>query len=207
MMKQFLIVVVVLAVISCQGQSQHKKDIAVGGPCEGCEATVEHGMARLSAIDTVPGFEENSPKIKITGTVYHNDGKTPAEGVILYFHQTDRRGIYPPAEGNTWARRHGKHRAWLQTGKDGKYTFYTFRPASYPNRAAAEHIHIYIKEPGKTPYYIDDYYFEDDPLLTDRVRASLRNRGGSGIVEIVGDGEIGLVERDLILGKNISNYQ
>ena len=197
------VLLLVMLTTACRGQD--KPLIAVGGPCEGCEATVQYGDTRLMATDTIPGYRDMEPKIKLTGTVYQEDGTTPAEGVILYFHQTNRDGIYPPPKGSTgWARRHGKHRAWLKTGVDGKYTLYTFRPGSYPNRAAHEHIHIFIKEPGKTPYYIDDYVFDDDPLLTERARSNLRKLGGSGLVTIQ---EGGLVERDIILGKNIRNYQ
>lgn len=206
-MRQTIFLLAVSTFIWCC-QSQTKTELAVGGPCEGCEATEEYGALKLSPVDTLPGFRESKHQIKLTGTVYKNDGITPAEGVVLYIHHTDRKGIYPAREGDSgWARRHGYLRGWIKTGADGKYTFYTFRPASYPSRIAPEHIHVYIKEPGKTPYYIDDFVFDDDPLLTPKARTALANRGGSGIVTITQQAALGVVDRDIILGKNIANYQ
>ncbi len=66
----------------------------VGGPCEGCEAVFEYGDRKLTPTDTLPGFEENKPKLKITGTIYKKDEKTPAENVILYIYHTNREGEY-----------------------------------------------------------------------------------------------------------------
>lgn len=155
----------------------------VGGGCEGCEALYEYGDKKLTATDTLPTFAEREPKLKITGTVYHKDGKTPAENVILYIYHTNREGVYETkGDEQGWARRHGYIRGWVQTGKDGKYTFYTFRPGAYPNGSEPEHIHLTVKEPGTNEYYLDDYVFDDDPLLTQAKRKSRSNRGGSGIV-------------------------
>ena len=193
---------------SCQLQTETSINKIVGGPCEGCEAIYEYGDKKLTSIDTLPTFDNTSPKLKLTGIVYELDGRTPVEGVILYIYQTNRQGIYQTKENaKGWANRHGIIRGWVKTDKDGKYTFYTFRPASYPNRQEPEHIHITVKEPGKNEYYVDDYFFENDPLLTKAKRQSLRNRGGSGIALPSMKNGMLTVERDLILGLNIPNYQ
>lgn len=179
----------------------------IGGKCEGCEAIHEYGDRILSSTDTLPRFKETEPKLKITGTVYKKDGSTPAENVILYIYHTNRKGIYETkGDEEGWARQHGFIRGWIKTGKDGKYTFYSFRPASYPNRQEPEHIHITVKEPGKNEYYIDAYFFNDDSLLTNSERDKMNNRGGSGIgYPTVKDG-ITTIKRDLILGLNIPDY-
>ena len=134
--------------------------------------------------------------------------KRPAEDVILYIYHTNRKGIYETkGDEKAWARRHGFIRGWIKTAKDGKYTFYTFRPAAYPNGRESEHIHITVKEPEKNEYYIDEFVFDDDPLLNDSKRRSLDNRGGSGIVKPgMGNGSL-IVKRDLILGLNIPDYE
>ncbi len=192
----------------CQAQTESTKNQIVGGPCEGCEAIYEYGNKNLTSVDTLPNFKENEPKLKITGTVYQNDGKTPAENVILYIYHTNRKGIYEKKGNETgWAKRHGFIRGWVKTGKDGKYTFYTFRPASYPGRQLPEHIHITVKEPEKSEYYIDDFVFDDDPLLTKSERDRKKNRGGSGLVKPIMKGGISTIERDLFLGLNIPNYE
>jgi protocatechuate 3,4-dioxygenase beta subunit len=191
---------------SCIAQTASQK--IVGGPCEGCEAIYEYGNQRLISIDTLPDFKHTEPKLKLTGTIFKKDGKTPAENVILYIYQTDRNGIYA-TKGNEkgWAKRHGYIRGWIKTDKSGKYTFYTFRPASYPNRAEPEHIHITTKEPNKNEYYIDEFVFDDDPMLTQDKRDKLENRGGSGIVQLILKDGVLTANRNIILGLNIPNYE
>lgn len=201
--------VLIFTISGCQSQPQADKNMShIGGPCEGCEAALEFGDRLLSSTDTLPGFNENEPKLKITGTVFQNDGKTPAKDVILYIYHTNRKGIYEK-KGNEegWGRRHGHFRGWVKTGKDGKYTFFTFRPASYPNSTEPEHIHLTILEHGKNPYYVDDFLFDDDPNLTKAKRARLSNRAGAGIAkpELLKN-DFYLIERDLILGLNIPDY-
>jgi len=191
---------------SCLAQTERQK--IVGGPCEGCEAIYEYENQRLKPLDTLPDFKQTKPKLKLTGTVFEKDGKTPAENVILYVYQTDRKGIYP-TKGNEkgWAKRHGYIRGWIKTDKSGKYTFYAFRPASYPNGTEPEHIHITIKEPNKNEYYIDEFVFDDDPMLTQNKRNELENRGGSGIVKPTLKDGILTANRNIILGLNIPNYE
>ncbi len=179
----------------------------VGGPCEGCEALLEYGQQRLQAIDTLPDFEQSEPKMVIGGRVFQANGKTPAEGVIIYIYHTNRQGVYPTTGRETgWGRRHGYLRGWVKTDANGRYTFFTHRPASYPNRPAPEHIHITIKEPGKNPYFMDEFIFADDPLLTADYLASLPNRGGSGLLNLEEKEGMLVGKRDLILGLNIPNY-
>lgn len=203
------IVLLFLTLSSCQ--SQNDKEVnktLIGGSCEGCEAIHEYGDVVLSSIDTLPDFDKYQPQIKIFGIVYQKDGKTPASDVIIYIYHTNREGIYPTKQDSQgWAKRHGYHRGWVKSDAQGKYTFYTFRPASYPNRAEPEHIHITVKEPNKNEYYLNSYVFDDDPLLITSKRNQLRNRGGSGIVMPVKTGDIYHIERDLILGENIPNYR
>ena len=187
------------------GQGKEVKQL-VGGPCEGCEAIYEYGDKVLNNLDTLPNYLENEPKIKLTGTVFNRDG-SPAEKIIIYLYHTNRSGIYETnGTEKGWARRHGLFRGWVQTDVNGRYTVYTFRPGSYPNRDEPEHIHMIIKEPDKNAYYIDDIVFVDDPLLKPEKIKVLRDRAGSGIVTPRRVGELWEVRRDIILGKNIPNY-
>ncbi|WP_445908614.1 dioxygenase family protein [Yeosuana sp.] len=193
---------------SCNAQTKNSTTKLIGGGCEGCEAIYEYGDKKLTTIDTLPEFQNNEPKLRIKGTVFKKDGKTPAEDVIIYIYHTNRQGIYE-TKGNEkgWAKRHGFIRGWIKTGKDGKYTFYTFRPASYPDRSEPEHIHLTVKEPDKNEYYLDDYLFDDDPILTQSKRDKLNNRGGSGIMKPIRENGMLTIERNIILGKNIPNYE
>lgn len=199
-------IVVLFLVLSCYSQPERSKQRPVGGPCEGCEAIHEYGNKMLTSIDTLPLFTATNHKLMITGTVFQKDG-SPANDVIIYIYQTNRNGIYETrGDEKGWASRHGFIRGWVKTGKDGKYTFYTFRPAAYPDSREPEHIHITVKEPDKNEYYLDEYVFDDDPLLTLDERKSLSNRGGSGIVKPVFKDGIMTANRDLFLGLNIPDY-
>lgn len=193
---------------SCFGQNQSSSSSSLGGPCEGCEAIYEYKDKPLSHLDTLPGFMENEPKLMLFGTVFQKDGITPAQGVILYIYHTDRKGIYP-TQGNEsgWGKRHGFLRGWVLTDAKGQYTFYTIRPAAYPDRTEPEHIHLTIKEPEKKEYYADDFLFADDPGLTTDLKKKLLNRAGNGVILPQFTQGIFLAKRDLILGLNIPNYE
>jgi protocatechuate 3,4-dioxygenase beta subunit len=180
----------------------------VGGPCEGCEAVFEFGDRQLSAVDTLPDFNAEGKKIKVTGTIYKNDGKTPAEDVILYVYHTDQNGIYP-TKGNEqgWAKRHGYIRGWVKTGSDGKYTFYTLQPGVYPSRSAPAHIHPVILEPSGKYYWLGSYHFKGDPLLRKEDANPKNPRGGSsGLLELRKEGNLWVGTRDIVLGENVPGY-
>lgn len=181
----------------------------VGGSCEGCEAIFEFGSKKLSWIDTLPDFKEAGPKLEISGTIYQADGKTPAKDVILYIYHTDQKGVYPIKGNETgWAKRHGYLRGWIKTNADGKYKFYTWRPASYPDTRTPQHIHPVIKEPNKNEYYIDEYLFADDPYLNEKEKTNQQKRGGSGIITLTKNRDGTWVgKRDIVLGLNIPNYK
>lgn len=213
-MKQLMLILFlgVFTVTSSCGQSAGRGSAngqLVGGSCEGCEAIHESPIPfnKLSWIDTLPDFNEPGPKMVISGIIYQADGKTPARDVVLYIYHTDQQGNYS-LKGNEkgWGRRHGYIRGWVKTNEKGEYTFYTLRPASYPNSEAPQHIHATIKEPGKNEYWIDEFVFDDDPHLKPSERSQLRNRGGNGIIKLQKKDGILVAQRNIILGMNIPNY-
>ncbi len=152
-------------------------------PCEGCGAF--EAPANLDWTTRIAGPDEPGEPLTVSGVVYRPDGRTPAPGVILYLYHTNARGEYPKRGDETgMARRHGYLRSWLRTDAQGRYRFTTIRPGSYPSRNAPQHIHVTVLEPGREEYWLDDFLFDDDPLLTPRERARLRNLGGSGILRL-----------------------
>jgi len=210
MNRSFGLLVLMLLLNSCNGQSSKNENKIVGGPCQDCEAALDYKLLHydLKSLDTIPGYNEHQPKLKISGTVFQSDGMTPAENVILYLYHTNRDSIYNPSVNPVgWEKRHGQHRGWLKTDSDGDYTFYTFRPTPYPKAQESEHIHIYIKEPDKIPYYIDNYIFMDDPTLNKKDATSQNNRGGAGLIRLNYKNGILTGSRDIILGLNIPNYK
>lgn len=196
--------------IAIKEKQPGKTNQLIGGPCEGCEAIYESplGFDQLKDSAILPDFEDAGPKISISGTIYQADGTTPASDIILYVYHTNQKGIYP-TNGNEkgWAKRHGYIRGWVKTDEQGFYQFYTLRPGHYPERNAMQHIHVTVKEPGKNEYWISEYLFDDDPLLTPEKRKLYEYRGGDGIIKlVVQPNGIATGKRNITLGLNIPGY-
>ncbi len=210
--------VLLILLIACKGQTktsdQNNAATAagsrkvVGGGCDGCGIMFVGMPASINAVDTSAGWTEQGQKLLVTGRACKPDGKTPAPGVIIYYWQTDNNGYYSPREGmDEKARRHGHIRGWVKTGEDGRYSIYTIRPAPYPKETMPAHIHIALKEPGiGNEYYIDEFVFDDDTLLTAEKRKAMENRGGSGILKVSDSGNMQVAEHNITLGLNIPDY-
>ncbi len=187
-------------------QSDAQKTL-VGGPFEGREIMYIGMPDKITAVDTSPGWTQSGQKLLITGTIYQRDGRTPAPGIIMYYYHTDIHGNYAKQPGfEPQAIRHGFIRGWIKSDHQGKYAIYTVRPATYPNSDAPQHIHPAIKEPQLNEYYIDEFQFDDDKLLTNKIRQTLENRGGSGIIKVHREGDLQVAERNIVLGLNIPGY-
>ena len=200
---------------SCgQSSSQQKlsgdtNEIKVGGSCEGCEAIYESPVPfrGLESVVTLPDFDEPGPKMEISGTIYKPDRKTPAPGIVLYIYHTDQAGNYAiKKDAKGWGKRHGYIRGWLKTNAKGEYKLFTLRPAPYPGGKAAAHIHAIIKEPGKSDYWIDEYLFDDDPLVTPDFRNNMPRRGGLGVIKLQNKNGMLTGYRDIILGLHVPGY-
>ncbi len=208
-MKYILSTIFILSFFSGCSQNNARNDIHVGGRSEGCEAIYESPVPfdRLKSVDTLPDFFEQGPKIEISGTIYHRDGKTPAKDIIMYLYHTDQAGLYSK-KGNEkgWGLRHGNIRGWIKTDEKGQYKFYTLIPASYPNSTIVKHIHPTIKEPGFTEYWIDDFVFDDDPFLTEKEKAKPKPVAGNGVLKPQFKDGMLRASRDIILGLNVQDY-
>ncbi|MBL8990910.1 MAG: intradiol ring-cleavage dioxygenase [Phycisphaerae bacterium] len=169
--------------------------------------------ANPPSIDTSPGWNEPGRRIILTGVIYGPDGRTPAPGVTLYYYHTDPSGLYrhrpdiprsmPP---NALGQTHGYLRGWVRTGADGRYEIRTIRPGPYPGSDEPAHIHATITEPGLTEYYIDDFVFDDDPLLTTARRTRVELRAGGGVVRPVRTDGPPVAQRDIVLGLNVPGH-
>lgn len=204
-MRYHLLQTVLLIGIATACAQTSKTERVVGGPCEDCQLMFE-GMPEKLSWDARLADESGEP-MTISGTIFKSDGKTPAPGVVLYLYHTDVTGNYTPAPNQKDARRHGHLRGWMKTDESGKYQFTSIRPASYPSRNAPQHIHPIIKEPNTAPYWIDEYLFDDDPLLSQEEKNSQKKRGGSGIIHLTKNSQgVWVGKRDIILGMNVPNY-
>ena len=220
-MRKFLLLPLLIATMvftSCSGQprssGKNSLEPPAGGAFENSEFTYYAIPKTVNATDTSPGWHQPGQKILLTGTVYQNDGRTPAPGVLLYYYHTNTEGRYlhkpeekrsmPP---NSLGQTHGYIRGWVQTDAEGRYFIYTVRPGTYPTRDEPDHVHITVKEPNDLKeYYIDDFVFDDDALLTTSKRQQMENRCGSGVLRMVEKGGLSIGERNIILGLNIPGY-
>lgn len=139
--------------------------------------------------------------MRLVGTVFEADGVTPAEGVVIYAHHTNNEGLYINGTNETeWSRRHGQLRGWVRTGVDGSYAFDTIKPAVYPNGSEPAHVHLFVQERGRPPYYIDYVVFDGEFGVDADFRSRQELRGGSGITSLIRSHEgIWLARRDIRL--------
>ena len=139
-------------------------------PCSKCIAP-----PTMTSQITIAAADEPGERLVISGTIYRPDGKTPAEGIVLYVYHTDATGYYNKDDDPYNPRLRG----WMKTGPDGKYEFRTIKPAPYPRRDTPAHIHAQIYSEKIPEYGIDEYWFEGDPLITDTQKKKLMTgRGG-----------------------------
>ena len=180
-------------IISCKARHEHKNinetklPHDIGGGCDGCEIMYIGMPEQIYPTDTSAGWHmKQGHKLHVTGTVFKNDGKTPARDVILYYWHTNAQGLYK-STNREGAINHGDLRGWIKTDSSGRYSIYTSRPAPYPNDFLPAHIHISVKEPDlPNEYYCEDIVFDDDPLLIPYFkRYPHTSRCGSGIVRIL----------------------
>ena len=204
-------------ITACKGQtkpvSSKSKELntssgIVGGPFENGEFMYIGMPENIKSIDTSAGWTQPGQKLLITGTIFKLDGKTPAPGVIFYYYHTDISGVYAGKQGlDPSVIRHGYIRGWVKSDANGRYSIYTVRPAPYPNTNFEAHIHPSVKEPNiDKEYYIDEFVFDDDILLTGEKRKKLENRGGSSILRVFTKNDLQIAEHNIILGLNIPNY-
>lgn len=155
------VLLLALALLSLNAAEPEKKPaypptLTGGAPCGSCTAPGE-----LSWKTVIPPAKEPGEPLVITGKVFQPDGKTPAEGMVLWVYHTDATGYYNEKDDAS----HPRLKGWMKIGADGKYEFRTIRPGAYPHRTTPAHIHAHVYGPGYSERSIEDYWFEDDPRI------------------------------------------
>jgi protocatechuate 3,4-dioxygenase beta subunit len=172
--------------------------------CEDCELMFDGMPEKTSWRASLAELNEPGEPLIVSGRIFKKDGKTPAAGILLYIYHTDNKGLYSPAPTQTKGRRHGHLRGWMITDAQGRYEFKTIRPASYPNSKNPQHIHPIIKESESKIYWIEDFLFSDDPLLTDQEKSRLPKRGGSGVMTLTKNSDgVWIGKRDIVLPEKL----
>ncbi|MBY0436526.1 MAG: intradiol ring-cleavage dioxygenase, partial [Cyclobacteriaceae bacterium] len=91
-MKSLILLFFLLLSLTSVAQRDSSKKI--GGGCDGCELMYVGIPQVINAVDTSAGWHEPGTRLIVTGKVYQRDGRTPAPGVIVYYWQTDSKGLY-----------------------------------------------------------------------------------------------------------------
>lgn len=164
----------------------------------------DYSEKHLNNIDSIPDFKSKQNKLKITGTIFQSDGKTPAKDVILYISQPNENGDYELKKSND--KRYVYHRGWVKTDADGRYTFYTFVPGNFIHNRELKHIHPTIKEPGKPEYNLDAFLFDNDPFLSKSCRKRLAKKGMDNILVLEKQEDIFVTTKDIVLENNEVAY-
>lgn len=150
-----------------------------------------------SSAEVAPAGEPGS-RMEVSGVVYAADGRTPVASASLYVYQTDARGYYRPddAMGN----RNPRLMALLRTDGQGRYSYRTIRPGSYPKSRVPQHIHYEVAADGHGAR-IFEIVFEDDPFMTREIRDDAARPGSIYALQPVrpGPGGVGRVTQDVVL--------
>jgi protocatechuate 3,4-dioxygenase beta subunit len=105
--------------------------------------------------------------------------------VLLYVYQTNAKGEYPKKGSETGQDKwHGYLRGWLRTDTSGHYLISTIKPGAYPGHTEPAHIHVVAKMRSGPAFYLNDFTFEGDPLLTTAYREKVKQKGDPGIVNL-----------------------
>jgi protocatechuate 3,4-dioxygenase beta subunit len=140
-----------------------------------------------------PAGEAGEPLV-VAGTVYAPDGQTPAAGVTVYAYQTDVTGVYRRgSEGPP------RLRAWVKTDEQGRFELTTIRPGAYPGGRVPAHIHFRLFGPGVPRQWAEEMRFEDDPIVTDAMKARARESGRFAAVRPVTRGPDGVWRAEILI--------
>lgn len=112
--------------------------------------------------------DKDEPMI-ISGTIFQPDGKTPAPNVLIYFYHTDSNGFY----GRRGEVRDGHFRGWMLTDAKGRYEYSSIKPAPYPNRTEAAHVHMTLTGKNFKEDSINTILFEGDKFIKEQERKSV----------------------------------
>ncbi len=158
--------------------------------------------AHFSTIHIPPAKETGQPII-IKGTVKNVKGVPLPNSKLFIFH-TDARGYYAPTDSASKRMNEPDPRlfGYVITDKDGRYSFETIHPGTYPNkyegRYIPQHIHIQIVEKGFEPFSIQ-MAFEDDPAMKDKYWKDWAIKQKFPVTKLIRSGNILTGNYDIVL--------
>ena len=144
----------------------------------------------LATTGRIAPVGEPGTALVLRGRVVTESG-SPAAKAIVFAYQTDRTGVYDRREAgaHSW-----RLKGWASADKDGRFTFETIRPGSYPNSNNPAHVHFTVFLPSGERFHAGEVRFANDPLVPQHERDAgardefeevrpVTQRGGSEHVE------------------------
>lgn len=128
--------------------------------------------ASLTSVARIAPVEEPGVPLVVRGQLFDREGKRPLPGVTIFAYHTDRAGLYNQPGQPGW-----RLQGWARTDSEGRFEFDTIRPAPYPDRNAAAHIHVHAEGAGVPRQTLKDVLFEGDPFLTDAQKRDAASAG------------------------------
>lgn len=113
------------------------------------ERAQQQRPARIGTTARIAPAAEPGDPLVIRGRLLKEDG-TPAGDTVVFAYQTDRGGLYDRRENgpHSW-----RLRGWARTDAEGRFTFETIRPGSYPASNNPPHVHFTAYLPGGARYH------------------------------------------------------
>jgi len=152
---------------------------AAAQECRVTEADILGPFYRFGApVQTrLAGPDEAGDRLRLTGTVFSSDCRTPVPGALIEVWQANSAGLYDTnTPGNFTAVHAFNLRGMLSTNEKGEYEIETIVPGRYPippNLPGLEkyagltrpaHIHFRVMDSLHVPL-TTQLYFKDDPFL------------------------------------------
>lgn len=169
---------------ACSPAPQCRKDC---GPTASATEGPFYVSNAPTSVDINPGKAPGQP-MRISGTVYSEDGVTPVRGAKLEIWHADAQGAYHPAgRGDISRYRRGEInlRGVTTTDDAGRYAFMSIVPGHYGNRR--RHIHWKVAAPGHQALTTQSYWLEE--------RGSPRDRGDAADPRVEACRWVGFTDR------------
>jgi len=85
---------------------------------------------------------------------------SPVANAVVFAYHTDTEGLYDKRENgpHSW-----RLRGWAKTDPDGRVTFETIRPGSYPNSNNPPHVHFTVFLPSGERYHAGELQLSMTP--------------------------------------------